>query len=87
MNEPIEPLDKKHVMNFVTGAYLTGDYIMPKRVKSAIEGLKNDIKKWDKEKIQGLSEKEQAWTYEGIEFFINKWFPLFYGDVFYDRYK
>jgi len=72
-----EPLSNKHIMTVVTGAHLTGDYIMPKRVKSAIDGLKQDIAKWDKEKIQGISEKEQTWNYEGIEYFIDKWFPLF----------
>jgi len=76
----IEPLAKKHVMTFVQDAYLTGDYIMPKRVKSAIEGLKRDIEKWDKEKIQGISEKENAWDYKVIEYFIDLWFPIFKED-------
>ena len=73
----IEPLSKKHILNFVTGACLTGEYIMPERIKSAIEGLKEDFAKWDTEKIQGIDDTENKWDYDAIVYFIDKWFPLF----------
>jgi len=72
-----EPLAEKHVMHFVEGNYLTGDYIMPKRVKAAVEGLKQDIAKWDVEKIQGRENIDNDWDYGAIEHFIDKWFPIF----------
>lgn len=70
-----EPLTEKNVMHFMDGAYLTGDYVMPKRIKSAVKGLKEDIEKWDNEKIQGVD--DDNWDYKAIKFFIDKWFPIF----------
>ena len=43
MNDEFEPLKKEHIMHFRYGAYLTGFYLMPKRVDSAVEGLKKTI--------------------------------------------
>jgi hypothetical protein len=79
----VEPLKDKKI-SYATELKPT-HWIEPKReewiffpvddVISAIKGLKRDIEKWDKEKIQGVSKKEQAWTYKAIEYFIDIWFP------------
>lgn len=59
-----EPLTEKNIMHFTDGAYLTGDYVMPKRIKSAIEGLKDEF-------------DDICFPPDDIKKLIDKWFPLF----------